>query len=100
MTKFGEKLKQLRLSKGLKQAELASQCSLTQGSISQFEMGLRFPTSEMIRKLALSLSVDEKDFLYDPDYEKNELLHNIDSLSPTEIKQLKDYAEFLRSRNT
>lgn len=100
MTKFGEKLKELRLSKGLKQGELASHCGLTQGSISQFEKGLRFPTPEIIGKLVSALDADEKDFLFDPDYEKKELLKNIDGLSPAEIKQLKEYAEFLRSRNS
>lgn len=49
---FGERLKNLRESKGLKQTELAEKLNLTSAALSQYEKGVREPNSEMLKKIA------------------------------------------------
>lgn len=43
MASFGQRLKELRLSLGLSQEELANKFSVSKQAISQYERGLRFP---------------------------------------------------------
>lgn len=49
---FGERLKNLRESEGLKQTELAEKLNLTSAALSQYEKGVREPNSEMLKKIA------------------------------------------------
>ena len=46
---IGEKLKQLRIEKGLTQMDLASRCELSKGFISQLERDLTSPSIEIGR---------------------------------------------------
>ncbi|KGJ49727.1 hypothetical protein KD33_07195 [Clostridium sp. NCR] len=57
---FGERLKQLRESEGLKQIELAEKLNLTSAALSQYEKGVREPNSEMLKKIAdyFDVSID------------------------------------------
>jgi transcriptional regulator with XRE-family HTH domain len=58
MSELGERLRKLRLNKGLSQEQLANQVGLKQASISQFEKGQRLPTPATIRKLASALGIE------------------------------------------
>jgi transcriptional regulator with XRE-family HTH domain len=60
------KLKELRESAGLSQAELASKVGVTQGFISHIELGIREPTLRLARKLAAALGVSVADLLDEP----------------------------------
>lgn len=51
-----------RESRGLTQTNLARQASFSQGEISKFENGLRLPTEEQVRRLALHLKYPEPFF--------------------------------------
>ena len=54
---FSEKLRQLRKAKHLTQKELASLIGVKHSVISFYEVGDRFPSPEVIRKLAVALHV-------------------------------------------
>lgn len=49
---FNEKLKELRIEKGLSQAELAKELGYTQAIISFWEKGVHEPTESAIRETA------------------------------------------------
>lgn len=99
MSEFGEKLRSLRVSKSLKQDELASQLGLTQSAISHFEQGTRFPPKAVISKLAEIFGLDENELVEGANLAKLELLKDIEGLSPNEIEELQNYAAYLKWRN-
>lgn len=49
---FGEKLKQLRTSRGISQQKLADSLGMAQSSIGSYEVGSREPSFEVIQKFA------------------------------------------------
>jgi transcriptional regulator with XRE-family HTH domain len=51
MIYFGEKLRALRLEKGLTQQLLADKMGLTKGSISAYEINAKYPSVEVLIKL-------------------------------------------------
>ena len=60
MVNFGEKLKELRLQAGLTQKELGEQIKVTKSVISYYELQERYPSPEILLKLAdvFHVSVD------------------------------------------
>lgn len=62
MVEFGNRLRKLRLQRGLKQAQLAEQLGLTKSVVSAYETGLRMPSYEVLVKLARIFNVST-DFL-------------------------------------
>ena len=48
MNKLAERIKELRLEKGLSQAELAKALSVTQTALGKWELGQRSPNVDMI----------------------------------------------------
>ncbi|HFQ92445.1 MAG TPA: XRE family transcriptional regulator [Anaerolineae bacterium] len=61
MERFGEKLKTLRLQKGLTTRELARHLHTTNSQISRVENGLRKPSAELILQAAdyFNVSLDK-----------------------------------------
>lgn len=59
---IGEKIKELRLSYGLTQEELATRCELTKGFISQVERDLTSPSIATLVDILQALGVSLKDF--------------------------------------
>lgn len=51
MQYFGEKIRALRLEKGLTQTQLADKIGLVKGSISAYEQGKKYPSVEVLIKL-------------------------------------------------
>ncbi|RKX53808.1 MAG: cupin [Thermotoga sp.] len=68
--KIGEKLKRLRLSKGLTQEELAERTDLTKGFISQIERDKTSPSIETLQQILLALDFDLKSFFSEEKLEK------------------------------
>lgn len=102
MAEFGERLKEARIKKELKQEELAKEMDLTQASISQFEKGQRLPTPANITRFSEVLGVS-REFLAGEDegkFEKEILMRNIKSLRPETIRKINEYAEFLKNKDT
>lgn len=65
MSEFAQRLKQLRIEKGITQKELADIVNVSQNAIYNWENGKREPSIDMISKLALALEVYTYDLLYD-----------------------------------
>jgi len=59
--KFGEKVKQLRLEKGLSQEGLANEANLDRTYIPGIEKGERNVSITVIEKLAIALKIDIRD---------------------------------------
>ena len=62
MAKFAERLKALRTSKGLSQADFSRQVNTSKSSINMYERGEREPSFEMLERIADYFNVD-MDFL-------------------------------------
>lgn len=60
--KFGEKLKKLRLERGLSQEGLANEANLDRTYIPGIEKGERNVSITVIEKLAIALKVEIRDF--------------------------------------
>lgn len=58
MSKFGDRLRSLRIAKGISQDELARVLGVTRSAVSQYERGLREPQLEMMEFLADYFNVD------------------------------------------
>ena len=54
---IGERIKEIRLKKGITQKELAKMLGIATNSLSRYEIGERIPNLEMIKKIADALSV-------------------------------------------
>ena len=52
MVDFGERLRALRQAKGLTQRQLALQLSLSKSVVSSYENGFRYPSFEVLVKIA------------------------------------------------
>ena len=52
MVDFGERLKQLRMQAGLTQQQLATKLNLTKSVVSYYELQERYPSPEVLMKLA------------------------------------------------
>ena len=56
--KLGEKIKQLRKSKGISQEELASTLKINRNFLSRIETGKSEPTASMLKNIAKIFNVD------------------------------------------
>ena len=63
MSKFGDRLKLLRMERGFSQDQLASLAKLSRGSISNYESGIREPEYEVVEAFADIFNVDT-DYLF------------------------------------
>lgn len=57
MTKFSEKLKELRLEKGFNQRELAKELGYSQPAIARWETNEQIPNIEVLAKVATYFNV-------------------------------------------
>jgi len=64
MTGVGQKLRELRLKRGLSQTKLAQEVGVSQTFISALEMGLKQPSLKTLLALADALSVSPDELLH------------------------------------
>lgn len=83
---FGMRIKELRTGMNLSQEQLAQKASISAKYMSRVEMGMQFPSFEVIKKIADSLNVEIKDF-----FDFSHLSKNTKELKKT-IKNLLDDA--------
>ncbi|MBR3796026.1 MAG: helix-turn-helix transcriptional regulator [Clostridia bacterium] len=57
------KIKILRVTKGLNQQELAESLGVTQGAVSQWELGISQPSNKMLPRLAKVLECAPEDLM-------------------------------------
>ena len=87
--KLGEKIKQLRKSKGISQEELASMLKINRNYLSRIETGKSEPTSSILKNIAEIFSVD-----------LNSLLDIIDEDRNTDkIKYIIDNCKYLHNKD-
>lgn len=100
-----ERIRSLRVGKGLSQQDAAKRLGLQPAALSHFENGLRVPSFENLRKLAdfYSVSVDyllgrvEEPTASGPEAEA--LFRTIDGIDPDDLKALVAMAQSLAARN-
>lgn len=63
VTRFGERLRELRLARGMSQPELAQQAEVTTNYISRLEGGGAAPGIDLVARLAMALGVPIADLL-------------------------------------
>lgn len=97
---FNERLKDLRIERGLTQKELATQLSLNQSSIARFEKGDRFPELDTFIKIADYFSVT-LDFLNGNLNKENVSASNrliVDS-PPSDVKEFGEWLKDIRDES-
>ena len=57
MSRFSDRLRELRKEKGIKQSELAKYCGITIDTIKSLETGRRYPNDDALRKLSTYFDV-------------------------------------------
>ena len=63
MENFAQKLKTLRLEKGLTQAEVSKELGLTRNAFSNYEMGIREPSLDTLKKICKFFDISADYFL-------------------------------------
>ncbi len=58
----GQKIKKLRILKGLTQTELAKELKIQQHGLSEWELGTHLPTFKSLKKLADYFKIDLQEF--------------------------------------
>lgn len=98
---FGEKIKQARESKGMKQKDFADALKLSQAAVSQFESGARHPTPKTIEKMCEVLDVTREELVGKENkesFEKAMLMRNLKGLSPESIRKLNEIAKMFKEK--
>lgn len=91
--KFGKRLKELRLSKGLTQEKLAEDIKMSAKSLSQIELGNNFVSSETLEELCAALNATPK-ILFDFEYVDEQPIDLLDDIikrlesNPNRLKEL------------
>ena len=84
----GQKICELRKTKGLTQAELAAMLHVTDGAVSKWERGINFPDLAMIGPLASALDTTVTELLSLEDISKQEIVASISAISMEEKSKL------------
>lgn len=96
MVNFGEKLRELRTSFGMTQAELASRLRVTKSVVSYYELHERTPSPDVLIKLADIFHVST-DYLLGIEQRK---MIDVSGLSEADIKLILMTVESLREKNS
>ena len=100
MVNFGNTLKELRKGMGLTQQQLADRLWLSKATVSYYEQSLRYPSPEIIVKLAkvfhvstdYLLGIDEKEHIIDVSGLSDEEIAAVQNLVDI-MKKNKDFGE-------
>ncbi len=76
--KIGNRLKELRIQKGLTQEELADRCELSKGFISQLERDLTSPSIATLVDILQCLGTDIREFFSESPKEEQIVFHDSD----------------------
>ena len=99
--KFYENLKDARLSAGLSQKDLAEQLGVAKSTYSLYESGKREPDVARIKKLAEILGVSSDALLGIPERPTTLAAHfDGEEFTPEEQEELRNYAQFLKSKRS
>jgi len=95
MSSFGERLKNIRIEKGLTQEQLAISCDTSAGLIRHIEKSRRMPSYALLLTICNALNTSPEYLMQDelslnPSGDKEEVLQIIGQLTPDNLKLLKD----------
>ncbi len=96
MVNFGTTLKELRKSMGLTQQQLADRLWLSKATVSYYEQSLRYPSPEVIVKLARVFHVSA-DYLLGME-DKSQII-DVSGLTEEDIAVVQSTIELLRKKN-
>lgn len=91
---IGNKIKELRMQKGLTQEELADRCELSKGFISQLERDLTSPSIATLIDLLQVLGTTPKDF-FDDDTEESQIVFHKQDFFEKEDSMLHNKIEWI-----
>ena len=94
METIGERVKRIRISKGLQQKDLAALMDINRLTITKIENGNHQGNFELIKKLSEALEVSADYILTGKRYEKE----HIKELNDEGEKLLKEYKEYLKEK--
>jgi len=77
---FIQNLKEFRKKEGISQMKLAEYCSTSASYIGEIEIGRKFPSTEMIEKIAKTLRIEP--YLFFKSLTDNSVLTNIENKNP------------------
>lgn len=97
MVDFGAKLKQLRLEEGLTQQQLADRIGVTKSVISYYELQERYPSPEVLTKLASIFHVTTDSLL---GIERSGDYVDLSGLDEDDIVTIKRLVTSLRQKNS
>lgn len=81
--RLGQRIRELRNSKGLKQGEIADMLEMERSNFTRIESGKQAPTDKNLEKIAGILGVTLKDlFDFEHIQTKDELIHSITNILP------------------
>ena len=93
---FGQRLKELRLKKGMTQFELAEAVEMHEKHISRIEAGIYFPTFDNFVKIMETLDLEWKDFDVNTKLENNSVKNKaFKIIQRANEKELKIYVTVL-----
>ena len=92
---IGQNLRQLRISRGLKQNELAEKVNVEDKTISRIEVGGNYPSFSLLVKIAEVLDYPLVDFVAEA--EQNIVTKTFQHLNNKEINTIKKFIEILHS---
>lgn len=103
MSSFSERLKELRASKGLTQAEVAKPLGVAPSTYSLYESGKREPNFETLLNISLFFNVDMNFLMGKPSNpfpEVNTLAAHFEGeeFTEAELEEIKQFAEFVKNR--
>jgi transcriptional regulator with XRE-family HTH domain len=87
---FPQRLKQLRLEKGMNQTRLAQEMGVSQGTVARWETDVREPDNVMLRKLAEFFGVSIDYLLKDEHTPEMRLITRISKLSEADKNKMFD----------
>ena len=97
MVDFGLKLKELRQNAGLTQKQLADRLWLSKATVSYYEQSLRYPSPEVLVKLAEIFHVTT-DYILGIEEKKQTI--DVTDLSDEDIEFLENAVKLLRKKNS
>lgn len=101
MSEYLKRLKELRLTKGISQKEIAEYLGITVAAYSLYERGNREPKIAILRKIAEYYNVSVDDLLEMNSTPTIPAIHFDDSgFTEEEMKEILQFAEFIKSKRS
>ena len=100
---IGEKIREIRISKGITQKQLAEKLNTSQQNLAQYENGKRNPKLETLQRIATALDVAisnllTKEYIMQGNITRNDLNDWIDVLGETKSDKINELFDSLNEK--